>query len=180
MILTVTGLLDLLSWTDQGPTVYLNRTASKSHYVDIRFRGIDDNNANSGRVNHYAIGSVLELRFGPHYRASIITKPITHFGIDGLEQADSLRVIFPNGLTQTVRQPAVDTLVEEEQTLKGSCPYLYAWDGNKFAFVTDCLWAAPLGLQVAAGVVAKDRPWSSTSRSMASICNPLMAAMICD
>ncbi len=149
----------MLSWTDQGPTVYLNRTASKSHYVDIRFRGIDDNNANSGRVNHYAIGSVLELRFGPHYRASIITKPITHFGIDGLEQADSLRVIFPNGLTQTVRQPAVDTLVEEEQTLKGSCPYLYAWDGEKFAFVTDCLWAAPLGLQVAAGVVAKDRPW---------------------
>lgn len=153
------GLLDLLSWTDQGPTLCLNQTANKSHYVDIRFRGIDDNNANSGRVNHYAIGSVLELRFGPHYRASIITQPLTHFGMDGLAQADSLRVIFPNGLTQTVRQPAADTLVEEEQTLKGSCPYLYAWDGDKFAFVTDCLWAAPLGLQVAAGVVAKDRPW---------------------
>ncbi len=69
------GLLDLLSWTSVGPTLCLNQTASKSHYVDIRFRGIDDNNANSGRVNHYAIGSVLELRFGPHYRASIITRP---------------------------------------------------------------------------------------------------------
>lgn len=67
--------------------------------------------------------------------------------------------ILPNGLTQTIRDPKIDSLVEEEQTLKGSCPYLYAWDGEKFVFKTDCLWAAPLGLQVAHGVVAKDRPW---------------------
>ncbi len=70
-----------------------------------------------------------------------------------------MRVIFPNGLTQTIRDPSVDAIVEEEQSLKGSCPYLYAWDGEKFVFMTDCLWAAPLGLQVARGVVAKDRPW---------------------
>ena len=62
-------------------------------------------------------------------------------------------------MTQTVRDPEVDSLVEEEQTLKGSCPYLYAWDGEKYVFQTDCLWAAPLGLQVARGIVAKDRPW---------------------
>ncbi len=153
------GLLDVLTWSDAGPTLWINQTKSDAHFVDVRFRGIDDNNANSGRVNHYAIGSVLEIRFGAHYRSTIITRPTTHFGIDGIDQADSLRVIFPNGLTQVVRQPNIDTLVEEEQTLKGSCPYLYAWDGEKFAFVTDCLWAAPLGLQVAAGVVAPDRPW---------------------
>lgn len=153
------GQLDLVG-VDQGqPTVAWNRTERLGHYMNVRFKGIDDNNANSGRVNHYAIGSILELRFGPHYRAKTITSPTTHFGLDGFESADSLRIIFPNGLTQTVRNPAVDTLVEEEQTLKGSCPYLYAWDGEQFAFVTDCLWAAPLGLQVARGVVAKDRPW---------------------
>ena len=28
----------------------------------------------------------------------------------------------------------------------GSCPYLYAWDGRRFRFVTDILGAAPLGL----------------------------------
>jgi hypothetical protein len=28
----------------------------------------------------------------------------------------------------------------------GSCPYLYAWDGGRFHFVTDILGAAPLGL----------------------------------
>lgn len=76
-----------------------------------------------------------------------------------MDKASSVRAILPNGLTQTIRDPKIDSLLEEEQTLKGSCPYLYAWDGEKYVFMTDCLWAAPLGLQVARGVVAKDRPW---------------------
>jgi len=155
----IDGKQDILSVAGGKALQFQNTTESTGHHVDVRFRGIDDNNANSGRVNHYAIGSVVELRFGPHYRARVITEPSTHFGLDGFDRAGSLRVIFPNGLTQTIREPAVDALVEEEQTLKGSCPYLFAWDGEKYAFVTDCLWAAPLGLQVAAGVVAKDRPW---------------------
>ena len=151
------GVLDLAGLTSQGIGLLANRTSPIGHYIDVRFKGIDDNA--SGRVNHYAVGSVLEMRFGPHYRARIVRSPSTHFGIDGFDAASTVRAIFPNGLTQTVRDPKVDSLVEEEQTLKGSCPYLYAWDGKKYVFQTDCLWAAPLGLQVARGVVAKDRPW---------------------
>src|SRR5207237_8573833 len=33
----------------------------------------------------------------------------------------------------------------------GSCPYLYAWDGQRFRFVTDILGAAPLGLPITHG-----------------------------
>lgn len=151
------GVLDLAGMTSQGISVLRNITTPMGHYINVRFKGIDDNA--SGRVNHYAVGSVLEMRFGPHYRARIVRSPSTHFGLDGFDSASSVRAIFPNGLTQTVRDPKVDSVVEEEQTLKGSCPYLYAWDGEKYVFQTDCLWAAPLGLQVARGVVAKDRPW---------------------
>jgi hypothetical protein len=153
------GRVDLIAAVDGNLVVATNETQTENHHLTVRFKGIADNNANSGRVNHYGIGSVLELRFGPHYRSQVITSPATHFGLDGFGQASSIRVIMPNGLTQTIREPKVDALVQEQQTLKGSCPYLYAWDGQKFAFVTDCLWAAPLGLQVARGVVAKDRPW---------------------
>ncbi|WP_144059469.1 CRTAC1 family protein [Rhodopirellula sallentina] len=151
------GRVDVAVVTDDGAFVGDNGTEPVGHYINLRFKGIDDNA--SGRVNHYAIGSVLETRFGPHYRARIVTSPSTHFGLHETDQVGSVRAIFPNGLTQTIANPPLDALVEEEQTLKGSCPYLYAWDGDKFAFVTDCLWAAPLGLQVAHGVVAKDRPW---------------------
>ena len=151
------GAQDLLGHPQSAMAVLLNRSLNLGHHLNVRFKGIDDNA--SGRVNHYAIGSVLELRFGPHYRAKIVDAPLTHFGLGKFVAAGSLRAILPNGLTQTARNPQIDSLLEEEQTLKGSCPYLYAWDGEKFVFKTDCLWAAPLGLQVAHGVVAKDRPW---------------------
>ncbi|WP_182867094.1 CRTAC1 family protein [Stieleria mannarensis] len=153
------GRIDIVSMGADGAGVGINQSAGDAHQISVRFKGIADNAAASGRVNHYAIGSVLELRFGPHYRSRIVRGPATHFGMDGIDSADSIRVIMPNGLTQTIRDPEVDSIIEEEQTLKGSCPYLYSWDGQRFAFVTDCLWAAPLGLQVAAGVVQPDRPW---------------------
>ncbi|NND98230.1 MAG: hypothetical protein HKN47_12970, partial [Pirellulaceae bacterium] len=153
------GLLDLIAVVDGKLTVGINETQTSNHHLYVRFKGIADNNANSGRVNHFGVGSVLELRFGPHYQAQVITAPSTHFGLDGFDAASSVRVIMPNGLTQTIREPKIDAVVQEKQTLKGSCPYLYAWDGTKYEFVTDCLWAAPLGLQVSRGVVAKDRPW---------------------
>ena len=151
------GSIDLVGLKSDSVEVMWNRTEPMGHFLDVRFKGIDDNA--SGRVNHYAVGSVLEIRFGPHYRARIVRSPSTHFGLDGFDAASTVRAILPNGLTQTIRDPEIDSLVEEEQTLKGSCPYLYAWDGDKYVFQTDCLWAAPLGLQVARGVVAKDRPW---------------------
>lgn len=153
------GLIDVVSLANSQVAVAVNQSGASGRHLSVRFKGIADNAANSGRVNHYAIGSTLELRFGPHYRARVVTSPTTHFGINGVEAADAIRVIMPNGFTQAIPRPESNTIIEEEQSLKGSCPYLYCWDGEKFAFATDCLWAAPLGLQVAPGVVVKDRPW---------------------
>jgi hypothetical protein len=41
---------------------------------------------------------------------------------------------------------------------EGSCPYMYAWDGTKFRFVTDLQGAAPVGLPVADGVIIQADP----------------------
>ena len=35
----------------------------------------------------------------------------------------------------------------------GSCPFLYAWDGEEFRFVTDLLGGSPVGLSLRRGVV---------------------------
>jgi hypothetical protein len=52
---------------------------------------------------------------------------------------------------------------------EGSCPYLYAWDGTRFRFVTDILGAAPLGLPVAEGRYTDADPeefvWIGTERT---------------
>jgi hypothetical protein len=34
------------------------------------------------------------------------------------------------------------------QRLKGSCPFLFAWSGEQFDFVTDFMWSTPLGMYI--------------------------------
>ena len=67
-------------------------------------------------------------------------------------------MVWTNGVPQNRLDPTGNQLVVEEQLLKGSCPFLYAWrdddgDGSP-EFVTDLLWGAPAGLPVAPGVWA--------------------------
>ena len=39
-------------------------------------------------------------------------------------------------------------VITAEQRLKGSCPWLFAYDGHAMRFVTDFLWRSPLGLRI--------------------------------
>jgi hypothetical protein len=45
------------------------------------------------------------------------------------------------------------------ETPKGSCPFLYTWNGERFVFATDLCWAAPLGMQTAQGGIMPGRSW---------------------
>ena len=42
----------------------------------------------------------------------------------------------------------MDDVIVVEQRLKGSCPWVFAWDGTRMVFVTDFLWRSPLGLRI--------------------------------
>ena len=47
-----------------------------------------------------------------------------------------------------------DQTIAATQRLKGSCPWLFAWNGREMAFVTDLLWRSPLGLRINAQATA--------------------------
>ncbi len=119
--------------------------------------GINDDNG-GGRVNHYCVGSTLELWADGQQLRRVVRNPLTHFGL-GQRRPDNLRVVFPNGLTQNLEKPEPSILIEEKQVPRGSCPYAYGWDGERFVMLTDLLWNAPLGLQIARGSVLPDRRW---------------------
>jgi hypothetical protein len=59
-----------------------------------------------------------------------------------------LRVQWPNGVLQTIYFPGTDEDVLELETLKGSCAFLYAWDGKRFRFIYDVMWRSALGMPV--------------------------------
>ena len=112
----------------------------------------------SQRVNMHGFGSEVEVLAGGSYQARIVTRPVTHFGL-GRTSPETIRVIWTDGVPQHVLDPVCGEPIVARQDLKGSCPYLYAWNGQEFVFVTDCLWAAPLGLQAAEGVLVPSREW---------------------
>ncbi len=110
-------------------TLVTFQPATSADYVNLRLKGISDDNG-GGRVNEYAIGSTLELFSTAGYQATYLQDSFVHFGLGTNGKPYSLRIIFPNGLTQTIVEPKKNQLIEEKQELKGSCPFVYGWDGS--------------------------------------------------
>jgi outer membrane protein assembly factor BamD (BamD/ComL family) len=107
----------------------------------------------SGKNNSFGIGARLEVRAGELYQTRVVAEPVTHFGLGSHFKADVLRVQWPNGVPQTIYFPGTDQDVLELQQLKGSCAFLYTWDGTHFRFITDVMWRSALGMPV--GIMGK-------------------------
>ena len=71
-----------------------------------------------------------------------------HFGLGTRTAIDVARIVWPNGVAQAEFGGGVDDVIVAEQRLKGSCPWVFAWDGTHMDFVTDFLWRSPLGLRI--------------------------------
>jgi tetratricopeptide (TPR) repeat protein len=156
------GDQDLAVLADGNVQLLENQGGNQNHWIDVALAGqqIKGQQASpSGRVTPYGVGSLLELKSGERYQARVVRGQGTHFGLGQASEADVIRVGWLNGVPQNIIRPAADLFVCEQQILNTSCPYLYAWDGKKFVFVTDLLWNAPLGLQLAAGQLAPWRDW---------------------
>src|SRR5204863_8625329 len=104
--------------------------------------------AGSGKNNSFGIGSRLEVRAGELYQTRVVTAPSTSLGLGSHFKADVLRVQWTNGVPQTIYFPGTDQDVLELQQLKGSCAFLYTWDGTHFRFITDIMWQSALGMPV--------------------------------
>jgi hypothetical protein len=156
------GDLDAALVGDAGVTLLINQGGNQNHWIDVALQAQQIKGQQispSGRVSPYGVGSLLELKSGEQYQSRVVRGQTTHFGIGQAERADVIRVLWLNGIPHNIIQPAADEFVCEQQVLNTSCPYLYAWNGEQFVFVTDLLWNAPLGLQLAEGVLAPPRDW---------------------
>jgi tetratricopeptide (TPR) repeat protein len=144
------GDLDLVvvGW-DGRPRLLRNDGGNVNQYVKVRLVGLRQG---SGKNNAFGLGATLELRAGDLYQLRQVTDRVTHFGLGRRLKADVLRVRWPNGVSQTVYYPGTEEDVLEQQILKGSCPFLYAWDGHGFSFVTDVMWRSALGMPL--GIMA--------------------------
>jgi hypothetical protein len=155
------GDIDVIVVCQNSVELLINEGGNANNWIDIPIRAENAKEAQkpNERVNIHGIGSLIELRSGTVYQPQVVTGMATHFGLGKQTQVDSARVLWTNGIPEHIVNAQHGVPVYLQQQLKGSCPYLYTWDGEKFAFYTDCLWAAPIGLQFAEGVLATPREW---------------------
>lgn len=107
------------------------------------------------RSNASGLGIKIELASAGLRQVRTVTALPVEIGVGAHQQLDSLTVHwFDLQLSNTDVKVDPRTpldLIELQLAAPGSCPYLYAWDGQRFRFVTDLLGASPLGLPAGEG-----------------------------
>ncbi|HWP52484.1 MAG TPA: FG-GAP-like repeat-containing protein [Pyrinomonadaceae bacterium] len=108
--------------------------------------------------NRSAVEAKVEMRAGSLYQklevysASPAPAPSDLiFGLGKREKPDAVRVLWPAGIVQAETEfPAassglVSLNVTEIDRKPSSCPYLYAWNGKQFEFITDFMGGGEMG-----------------------------------
>ena len=140
-----------------------------AHATGLKYLRNDGGNANQqlkirlygNRSNASGIGIQVEtVTTGLRLKRTVQSLPIEiGIGKNKLLHSLNARWFDLSLFNLDVKVKPSETLTLTELILPtGSCPYLYAWDGEKHRFVTDLLGASPLGLPVAEGTYIDAEP----------------------
>ena len=140
------GRLDLVGVSNGEVARFLSSGDAAYHWKAFQPRA--QQSAGDQRINSLAIGGEIEVRSGLLTQKQVLTGGPAHFGLGSRATLDVVRIVWPNGVPQAEFGVATDDVIVAEQRLKGSCPWVFAWDGSAMAFVTDFIWRSPLGLRI--------------------------------
>lgn len=158
------GTAGLLEWAP-GP--------GRFDFAAVTLTGKQDD-AETMRTNASGIGTIVSLRNGDRwtrtntYKHSSLpgqsSQPLA-LGLAGRSGAEFLALDWPDGVYQTELGVGAGPLrrISEVERQMGSCPVLFAWNGERFDFVTDILGVGALGFFVEPGVTAPPRPFERLS-----------------
>jgi len=138
------GDLDMvIAGLNGGVSLLRNDGGSINHYVNLKLIGL---RAGSAKNNYFGIGAKVEIRAGDLYQTMVVTDPNVYFGLGNITKVDIIRITWTNGVPQNIFLPDADQALIEAQILKGSCPFLYTWNGDEYVFAKDITWRSALGM----------------------------------
>jgi len=142
------GRLDLLGLTNKGePFEAINNGKKNYHWQVIRPRAAQA--TGDQRINSFGIGGEMEIRAGLLVQKQLVMGPLVHFGLGDQTGADVVRIVWPNGAVRAEFETKADQTILAEQRLKGSCPFLFAYNGKEMKFVKDAVpWGSAIGLRI--------------------------------
>ncbi len=150
-----------------GIRLLRNDGGNNHHFIKMKLVGL---RAGSAKNNYYGIGAKVEVRSGSLYQSMVVTEPNIHFGLGSREKAEVIRILWTNGVPQNMFFPATNQDLIEEQQLKGSCPFLYTWNGEEYSFVKDIMWKSALGMPL--GIMGESSTYAPSDASVDYIKNP--------
>jgi len=133
------GKLDLVGVATNGQLLAYEKEGPTPHWLEVKMIGY--------KSNTEGIGSLVEVKAGDYYNKVVVTEnPIRVFA-GNLSKVDVVRVTWPNAVIQNWIDVPTDKPIDvrESERLATSCPLLYAWNGERYVFITDVLGTAPLG-----------------------------------
>jgi len=161
------GHLALIGLAPDGSAIAADSGGSKNYrWQTIRPRARQA--TGDQRVNPFGIGGEIEIRAGLLVQRQPIAAPALHFGLGEQGTTDVARILWPNGSVRAEFALKADQQIVTEQRLKGSCPFLFAWNGKEIAFVKDSVpWGSALGLRInalGAASIAATEEWYKIGR----------------
>jgi hypothetical protein len=141
----VDGHMDLAVLDMNGTVKRLDNRTETKHWLRVGLQGVKN--------LILAPSAEIEVKVGKQYQKKIYRGMPLLFGLGDKDQADAVRITWPNGMIQNETQQAADQLhvYKEAQRLSGSCPMIFTWNGSEFEFITDVLGVAPLGASAGDG-----------------------------
>jgi Tfp pilus assembly protein PilF len=134
------GHVDLAIANRDGSIKLLqNLTETANHWLGTSLTGVKNLKT--------AYEAKVEVKAGTRYQKQVYRGVPLHFGLDGAEAIDTVRITWSNGMVQNElkRSTGAVLALKEAPRLSGSCPMIFARNRNGFTFITDVLGVAPLG-----------------------------------
>jgi Flp pilus assembly protein TadD len=138
----------ILGYLDGRATLLRNDGGNKNHSLRLSFVGLADSKSGLGtKVEVFADGlwQKWELAGSSGYLGQGSNEILV--GLGHQTRVDIVRMLWPTGVLQDETDVALGKpLVFNELDRRGSsCPTLFAWDGQRYTFISDVIGAAVVG-----------------------------------
>jgi len=159
---------ELIGLCSGGPPLIWKAGSGRKNYAIVHLSGRIDKAAEM-RSNASGIGVRGAARIGNRWSPISPWRPNSGpgqslqpqaIGLDGADKIDFIQLVWPDGVSQTELNLAAGTnhRIAETQRQAGSCPLVFAWNGQKYEFIADILGAGGIGFNLGKGEYYEPRP----------------------
>ncbi|WP_165232891.1 FG-GAP-like repeat-containing protein [Aquisphaera insulae] len=162
------GTLDILVAASGSPPVVFDNATRGTHWLALDLKGQRGQDQTS-RSSVSSIGARVEFRSGNVSQQYVVGTPSggtavpplrIHAGLGDFTSVDWLRIHWPDSLLQAELEVTGNRVLALDETCRrtSSCPHLFAWDGRRFAFVSDFGGVGGLGYRTGPSSFARPDP----------------------